>query len=319
MTSINNIAISVIIPVYNTEQYVKAAIDSISNQSLKDIEIIVINDGSTDDSLSVINQCAQKDSRIKVISQNNQGQSAARNNGLKIAIGRYLYFMDSDDLLDIDALEICYNTCEEKNLDFVTFDADVFTEVNCADLFSISYNRKASLQSDIVIDGATALNQQIISYTYTPSPCLYLISREYMFHNNFTFAEGIIHEDELFTAKLYLFAKKISYIPTSFFKRLIRGNSTMTKSVSMFNINSYIYVAKQLIEQKVNLDVTKQKIIDSLLSMMLNAAFRKAYTLPLSQRMSILQQSLSAPLARYITIKTRAILLLKKHIKTSNG
>ena len=99
MTSINNIAISVIIPVYNTEQYVKAAIDSISNQSFKEIEIIAINNGSIDGNLSVIDQCAQQDPRIKVISQENKGQSAARNNGPKIATSQYLY---SDDLPDKD-------------------------------------------------------------------------------------------------------------------------------------------------------------------------------------------------------------------------
>ena len=111
--------ISVIVPVYNVEKYLKECLESIINQTFKDIEIICINDGSTDNSLDILNQYAEKDNRIKVITQSNQGLSAARNTGIKYANGEYISFIDSDDYIDTSLYEtlvkylpaemICFN------------------------------------------------------------------------------------------------------------------------------------------------------------------------------------------------------------------
>ena len=96
--------VSVIIPIYNTENYLREALDSICNQTLQELEIILINDGSTDNSQAIIEEYAQKDIRIHYSIQSNQGQGVARNNGLQLATGKYIYFMDSDDILETDAL-----------------------------------------------------------------------------------------------------------------------------------------------------------------------------------------------------------------------
>src|SRR5690349_18213271 len=108
-----DIKVSVIIPVYNTDEYLREAVNSIRNQTLQDLEIIIINDGSTDRSTQIINELANEDKRIKIYTQKNSGQSVARNMGIKMASGKYLYFMDSDDILDCYALETCYSKCEE--------------------------------------------------------------------------------------------------------------------------------------------------------------------------------------------------------------
>ena len=109
--------ISVIIPVYNAEKYLRECLDSIVNQTLKSIEVICINDGSTDNSLNILNEYAQKDERIRIINQDHQGAGAARNNGLEAAKGEYLYFMDSDDYADIQMLEKLYNKINNMNAD----------------------------------------------------------------------------------------------------------------------------------------------------------------------------------------------------------
>ena len=111
--------ISVVVPVYNVEKYLKECIDSIINQTLEDIEIICVNDGSTDSSLEILNNFAEQDNRIKVITQSNQGLSAARNTGIKYANGEYISFIDSDDYIDTSLYEtlvkylpaemICFN------------------------------------------------------------------------------------------------------------------------------------------------------------------------------------------------------------------
>ena len=104
-----NPKISVILSAYNEEKFIEKAIESVVNQTLKDIEIIIINDGSTDNTLSIINGYANDDSRIKVIDQENIGLGASRNKGMKIATGEYVTFLDGDDWFREDAFEISYN------------------------------------------------------------------------------------------------------------------------------------------------------------------------------------------------------------------
>ena len=117
------VKVSVVIPVYNVEPYLNICMDSVVNQTLEDIEIICINDGSTDKSLDILNSYAEKDDRITVISQENGGHAVATNKGMKLAQGKYLYLMDSDDMLDLEALEKTYTVAEEKKVDFVLFQA----------------------------------------------------------------------------------------------------------------------------------------------------------------------------------------------------
>lgn len=113
------IKVSVVIPVYNTEKYVREAVESIMNQTLRELEIIIINDGSTDNSLQVVEELAAADSRIQVYSQTNQGLSMARNAGITHAHGRYIYFMDSDDLLE--KMQWSCATANAKKKNWISF------------------------------------------------------------------------------------------------------------------------------------------------------------------------------------------------------
>lgn len=115
----NEYLISVIVPVYNVERYLAACLDSIITQSYKNLEIIVINDGSTDFSLEIAEKYAEKDSRIKLYSFNNQGLSEARNRGLKVATGEFITFVDSDDLLLPGALEIMLSVLNQHHADII--------------------------------------------------------------------------------------------------------------------------------------------------------------------------------------------------------
>ena len=103
-----SVKVSVILPVYNASDYLHQCMDSIVGQTLKDIEIICVDDGSTDNSLDILKEYEQKDKRVKVIQQKNAGAGAARNNGLSIATGEYLSFLDSDDFFEPDMLEKAY-------------------------------------------------------------------------------------------------------------------------------------------------------------------------------------------------------------------
>ena len=127
----NQPLVSVIIPVYNIEKYLRQCLDSIINQTLKDIEIICVDDGSTDSSLAILQEYKEKDNRIKVLQQQNQYAGVARNNGLKIAKGKYLSFLDSDDFFELNMLEEMYNQAEKDNSDIVMcifYDFDTKTQ-----------------------------------------------------------------------------------------------------------------------------------------------------------------------------------------------
>ncbi len=105
----NKPKVSIIVPVYNVENYLDRCLDSLINQSFDDIEIICINDGSTDNSLSILKDYEKKDARVKIINKDNSGVSDCRNNGINVANGEYIVFVDSDDWIDVNMIETMYN------------------------------------------------------------------------------------------------------------------------------------------------------------------------------------------------------------------
>lgn len=308
--------VSVIMPVFNTEQYVNEALISIVNQTLKDIEIIVINDGSTDNSLHIVTEIAKKDNRIQVYSQKNQGQSVARNTGISKAKGDYIYFMDSDDLLDLDALECCYNKCEAENLDFVFFDADIICENKELSL-ALDYHRPQIEEK--VYDGVKLLDELIDNYLYRPAPWMNFIRSGYLQKINLNFYPGIIHEDELFSAILYIEAERVGRIGKDFFKRRIRGNSTMTKSFSWKNIEGYFTVIEELkkyIEKKPD---QIKVIVYKYLEIMLNVIIRSAYVLSAKERFLILWHCTKHKDLKLLQPKSIFVFLFKSKLNTNKN
>ena len=124
------IKVSVIIPVYNVEDYLAQCIDSIVCQTLKEIEIICVDDGSTDKSYEILQEYEKKDNRIKLLQQKNAGAGIARNKGMKIAQGKYLAIVDSDDFFELDMLEKAYVQCEKDNADICVFRSDKYDTQN---------------------------------------------------------------------------------------------------------------------------------------------------------------------------------------------
>lgn len=120
--------VSVILPVYNVERYLEQCLESILNQTLKEIEVICVDDGSTDSSLDILRKYEKQDERMKVVTQENGGAGAARNNGMRIASGQYYSFLDSDDFFELNMLEEAYNEISLRNADFVVFRSDQYYE-----------------------------------------------------------------------------------------------------------------------------------------------------------------------------------------------
>ena len=277
--------VSIIIPVYNTEEYLEETISTIMNQSLMDLEIIIVNDGSTDGSDDIIKNIASSDYRIKVIEQPNGGLSVARNSGTSAANGKYIYFMDSDDLLELDAMELCYAQCERDNLDFVLFDAECFKKDNSS-LYWVDYYRTKYLENKIY-SGIELLNFLIGIKKYRASVCLNFIRSSFIEENKISFYPGILHEDELYTALLYIQARKVGKIERTFFKRRIREGSIMSKGFSPKNIDSYLIIASELKIFGKDKDSYVKNSIDKVIRFILNPAVLNSWSLPSPKRWTI--------------------------------
>lgn len=306
------VKVSVIIPVYNTDKYIASAIESIINQSLREIEIIVINDGSTDESLSIIERYAKDDKRIKVYTQTNKGLSRTRNKGIDEATGDYIYFMDSDDLIDQDTLEMCYAKCIKDQLDFVFFDAENIYEDDFKDKPWQNYLRTNDLEQK-VYSGIEIFNIQVSNYLFRSSVCLNIIKTDFIKKNDLYFYPNIIHEDQLFSCLLYLHASKVSFINRTFFKRRIRKNSIMTVQFNWKNIEGYFCVTDELIRFSTFKDPEIKSAINMFLKQMLNAVIWNAKALSLSNRLKLFTISIRK-YKRYIHFSSLIKLLFRPFI-----
>lgn len=238
--------VSIIVPIYNVEQYLAECLESLVNQTLQDIEIICVNDGSPDNSADIVRKYMQADSRIKLIEQENRGLSGARNTGLKIARGEYIYFMDSDDWLESNAMDVCYQAAVTEGVDVVFFDALAFKdEVDVKDSIN-DYDRSPSLKnlSYRKLSAKSMFLRLVLTGAMRPPVWLNFIRRDLLVKNNLDFKEGLIHEDELFTPQLYALANTMMYIPRMFFHRRVRQGSIMTsvKIEKTLDVLQYIIV-----------------------------------------------------------------------------
>jgi Glycosyltransferases involved in cell wall biogenesis len=226
--------VSVVVPVYNAMPYLAATLDSLQQQTLRNIEIVCVNDGSSDSSLEELLSRAQNDPRLHVVDQQNMGQSRARNVGMSIARGSYLYFMDSDDLLSTDALEKLVARTQELGLDLLCFDADTMYETDeLAEQFpSFAHAYERARWYKDVYSGPELLAQLEQDKTYFQSPCLYLVKRSYVQKQRISFVEGILHEDNAFTFACFLGARRVSHLNESLFHRRVREGSTMTSAIT---------------------------------------------------------------------------------------
>ena len=201
--------VSVIVPIYNVEKYLNKCIDSLVNQTLQDIEIILVNDGATDNSGSIANEYAKKyPEKIKYYSKENGGLSDARNYGLKFATGDYIAFLDADDYIEKEAYEEMYEKAINENSDYVECDF-IWEYLNKTKIDKrIDYNSKKEM----------FLNIRVVAWNK-------LIKRNIIKDNNLEFPKGLRYEDTEFTYKMIPYIKKFSYVDKPFVHYVQRSNS----------------------------------------------------------------------------------------------
>ena len=204
------IKVSVIVPVYNTEKYLEQCLDSIVAQTLKEIEIICVDDGSTDSSLDILKKYASKDERIVVLQQENGGAGAARNNGLAIAKGKYCSFLDADDFFEAAMLQEAYQKAEEDSADIVVFDSNQYWE-------DLDEYKKVNwvLRMSEVPPYTPFTHRQMTSNVFKVFVGWAwdkLFRREFITEHNLTFQEQRTSNDMLFVFRAIVLAKKITIV-----------------------------------------------------------------------------------------------------------
>lgn len=299
------IKVSVILPIYNVAPYLDETFGSIAQQTIKDIEIIAVNDGSTDCSEEIIRKWQQRDSRIILLSQENQGQSAARNHALRHTKGQYIYMMDSDDkLTDPEALQTCYDYAERNKADFIFFDGESFSEQG---VYRISRNTKRThlVDENKAYDGEYLLNLLLDTQTHNCVVWLLFIRKEFLDRIDLRFYEGIIHEDELFTTILTLNSDKIFCLKRNFIGHRIRQSSTMTKIFSKRNLDCYLTVADELLRFR------QAPIIHKFLRYTLSKVFYTGHLIPLKDKPAIFWRATYSGYLKYIGWKSSVVFWIK--------
>jgi glycosyltransferase involved in cell wall biosynthesis len=221
----NSPLVSVVIPVYNVEAYLRECVDSVLGQTLGDFEIILVDDGATDSSGRICDEYAAKHPKVRVIHQENGGLSAARNTGLDAAGGEYVYFLDSDDYIVPHALERLCDLARKEQVDVVFFDASVFFTDCEPDPKVYRYERSRQYPAK---NGRQMLLELLDTDEYRTAVPLMLFRRDYMSKHDLRFRSGILHEDELFTFYVYHGDGLIAHCHEQLYARRMRPASIMT-------------------------------------------------------------------------------------------
>lgn len=307
--------VSVIIPIYSVEKYIEECLVSVLEQTLKDIEIICVNDGTPDNSMDIVEKYAKQDERIVIVNKENGGLSSARNAGLKVATGEYVYFLDSDDYILENTLERLCNVAEENNLESIFFDADSFFEEEKLmeeKKSYVEYYHRDNACSDI-LPGGEFLQAMSSSGDWRPSVCIQMNKRDLLIDNNIWFEEGIIHEDNLFSFQVCLYSKATMHLPERFYQRRLREDSIMTTKTAMSSAYGYLQCIKKAIGILCGAEIeeTLQHAYIGDLERMVNAAAKTLSGVPLEELENLKMENMEDNIYFHLMMKEQAKLLKK--------
>ncbi len=221
---------SVIIPVYNTVEYLGECLDSVLAQTQKELEIILVDDGSTDGSLELAREYADTHENIILLRQEHQFQGTARNRGLAAARGAYIYFMDSDDLIRPELFVRCYEVCERDGLDFAMFDSEGFVYDTADTSLAVPddiWDRRTMGIRDGLYSGPEFWNDFYRKHGVLYVCWLLYIRRSYLEERHILYEERTYFEDNDWMLRMYLHARRIRYIPEQLHLHRWRRGSNM--------------------------------------------------------------------------------------------
>lgn len=258
------IKVSIIVPVYNVERYLKKCLDSLVNQTLKDIEIICVNDGSTDSSLEILEHYAKNHSQIKIINKINEGQSEARNIGIDCASGEYLGFVDSDDYVDINYYEKLYNAAKEYNCD-----------IACAGFKRFKFFKGSIKKSYKKLQVFKDINSKTKADNLPAHNYIWnkIYKREVWLAKGLKFEKGRLFEDIALLIKILYYMGDMVVVPGTYYYYRRREGSTvkLSNKKSRSDYNWAVKEQAQFTEEKgINLEYrnyVQQKILINLFNL----------------------------------------------------
>lgn len=261
--------ISIIIPVYNVEKYLREALDSVVNQTYTNLEIIIVNDGSTDNSLNICNEYKDRDDRIRVISVPNGGLGAARNHGLNHATGEYISFLDSDDYCPNNAIELMYNALIDNGVDLTVGNCQIVID----DGQKLTPQKIPERKCEI-ISGIDLIKSLLIGAS---SACVRLYKKSLW--DGLRFPEGVINEDEPILIEVYGRCNKVFMLDDVTYYYRKRSNSITTSDFSVKKLDMYYNAVnnEKLVAQidEVLTEPAQYKVIKSLLYCLVNLYKKK--------------------------------------------
>lgn len=237
----DNVMFTIVIPVYNTFAYLNKCVSSVINQTYSNLEIILVNDGSTDTSKELCEELAGNDIRIRVIHQENQGLSAARNIGIQAAKGDYILLLDSDDYIDNDACENLCRSLGQSACDIIATDMKIVKDGQ----LKHQYHSHDKLYE--VMNGKAYLTHELLKKTMSMAAVLYVYNRTFIEAHNLKFHVGIYHEDEEFTPRALACADKVMPTDLCFYNYLIRSGSITTQNSLYENVKD-LYASLRSLE-----------------------------------------------------------------------
>lgn len=239
-----NDLVSIVVPIYNVELYIDDCINTLINQTYKKIEIILVDDGSTDNSQKICEEYAKQDSRIKVLHKENGGLSDARNKGLDVAQGKYIIFVDSDDFVNIYFVEKLYKSCVQNESDIsVCKYQEIKSKKEAAWKKQINSNNRTMTGREYIIDMYNGESEKLGFVAWNK-----IYKKDLFINNNIRYPKGKYYEDTFTTFRLLYTTKKITVINDTLYYYRIREGSIMTSSIDLKKvydgIEADIYNAK---------------------------------------------------------------------------
>lgn len=232
-------SVSIVVPVYNVEKYLWECLDSILDQTFQDFELILVDDGSQDKSGEICDEYAERDTRIKVLHQENQGQAAARNHGVELSQGEWIMFVDSDDVIHPCLLEYLYKAAKESNAGMAV--SERIQAVCIPDSFFDDY--PYTFRSEIVtVEKLEEYYENDAFYYWAPFPSL--IKKEIV--KSIPFPEGRIYEDNAVACQLLYAAKRLAIVPYEMYYYRVNPNGTMNQPLTPKKIDYLLALETQI-------------------------------------------------------------------------
>lgn len=238
--------VSIIVPCYNAEEYIEACLQSVQSQDYEQWECIVINDGSKDGTITLINEFGAKDQRFLVFSQENRGLSATRNRGMEVAKGEFIFFLDQDDILDKTAISTLVSAYDKNDIVVGRTATTVIVDGQINKVSHLLHPKEGNITFE---NNQFEVLRTAMESGLKPVAQNRLYRKDFIEANKLLFKDGLLHEDELWFFETMLVARRVKFIDAETYYYRIDNQASMTKNLSDRNLYAYIVIMQEILDK----------------------------------------------------------------------